>query len=116
MSAFTIEEAKELKLPLALLNQWNFVMTVLWNFFVAYSKKESNVKIQNPPNEILFQLGEGHKFRIVVEFYNSKYLSLHITIDGNEEFEAVINNIDYFGAKGIIKTVSEILTHAENVK
>lgn len=90
-------------------------MNTLWAFFVAYSKAEKKIKIENKENTIRFKLDNGHQFIIGVYMYNSKYLSLNIKIEGNEDFEATVNMIDMLGKEGIIKVVSEILTHCEKV-
>ena len=116
MAKFTEEEAKELGEPLELCHKWQFVMDTLWAFFLAYSQKEKNVSVVNDANLICFRLKDGHAFQIGVNFYNNKYLSLFVKIDGNDEFEATVNNIDAFGKEGIIRTVSNILTYAENVR
>lgn len=116
MSQFTEKEAIEMGEPLPLLHAWQFVMNTLWSFFLAYSEAEKNVSVVNDANQILFRLKGGHQFKIFVNFYNRKYLSLAVEIEGNEDFEVRINNIDSFGKEGIIRTVSNILTYAENVK
>lgn len=116
MSQFTEKDAIELGEPLPLLRKWETVMDILWSFFMSYAEAEKNVRIKSEENLIKFQLKDGNKFEIGVNFYNSKYLSLFVKIDGNDEFEATVNNIDAFGKEGIIKTVSDILTYAENVK
>lgn len=116
MSQFTEKDAVEMGKSLPLLRKWETVMNTLWSFFLAYADAEKNVQIKNEANLIKFQLKDGNKFEIGVNFYNSKYLSLFVKIDGNDEFEATINNIDAFGKEGIIRTVSNILTYAENVR
>lgn len=116
MAQFTEQEAKKMKLPLALLNKWDFVMNTLWAFFLAYSKAERKVVINNKENTIFFSLDKGHQFKIFVNFVNSSYLSLVIEIEGKEDSIATINYIDHFGKGGIIRVVSEILTHAEKVR
>lgn len=115
-SKFTEEDAVEMRQPLALLRKWETVMNILWNFFVAYSEAEKAVYVESQDNSIVFQLGNGNKFEIGTNLVNRKYLSLFVKIEDNEEFEATVNNIDAFGEEGIIKTVSNILTFAENVK
>jgi hypothetical protein len=115
-SKFTEEDAVEMRQPLALLRKWETVMNILWNFFVAYSEAEKAVYVESQDNSIVFQLGNGNKFEIGINLVNRKYLSLFVKIEDNEEFEATVNNIDAFGEEGIIKTVSNILTFAENVK
>jgi len=116
MSQFTEQDASEIGEPLQLLHKWEFVMNTLWSFFLAYSEKEKNVKPFNKANVILLSLKDGHKFKIFVDIYNRKYLSLSIEIEGHEDFAVSINNIDKFGKEGILRTVSNILTYAENVK
>ena len=116
MANFTEQDAIDLRQPLSLLHKWEDLMNVLWSFFIAYSKKEKNVQVKNECNEILFRLKPGHEFRIGVDMVNSKFLSLSVKIEGNEEFEARINNIDAFGKDGIIRTVADILTYSENVR
>lgn len=115
MIQFTEKDAIEFDEPLPLLQKWETVMNTLWSFFLAYSNAEKNVRVRNESNLIKFQLKGGHKFEIGVNFYNREYLSLFVKIEGNEEFEATINNIDAFGKEGIIRTVSNILTYAENI-
>jgi len=115
-SKFTEEDAVEMRQPLALLRKWEMVMNILWNFFVAYSEAEKAVYVESQDNSIVFQLGNGNKFEIGINLVNRKYLSLFIVIEDNDEFEATINNIDAFGEEGIIRTVSNIITYAENVK
>lgn len=116
MSQFTEKDAVEMGEPLPLLRKWETVMNTLWSFFLAYADAEKNVQIKNESNLIKFQLKDGNKFEIGVNFYNRKYLSLFVKIDGNDEFEATVNNIDAFGKEGIIRTVSNILTYAEKVR
>ena len=116
MSQFTEKDAIEMGESLPLLRKWETVMNILWSFFLAYSIREKNVSVVNDANLIRFRLKDGHNFQIGVNFYNQKYLSLFVKIEGNDEFEATINNIDAFGKEGIIKTVSHILTYAENVR
>lgn len=116
MSKFTAKEAKELGIPLPLLNKWQYVMDTLWSFFVAYSKTEKKVQLNNKSNSILYRLADGHHFNISVFFMNTKYLELIIRIDDNDDFEVRISNIDQFKKEGIIRTVAEILTHAEKIK
>lgn len=116
MSQFTEKDSIKIGEPLALLRKWETVMNILWAFFSAYKHSEKNVRIKSEENLIKFQLKDGNKFEIGVNIYNSKYLSLFVKIDGNDEFEATVNNIDSFGKEGIIRTVSDILTYAENVK
>lgn len=115
MAQFTKKDAIEIGAPLPLLRKWETVMNILWSFFLAYADAEKNVQIKSEANLIKFQLKGGNKFEIGVNLYNRKYLSLFIKIDGNDEFEATVNNIDVFGKEGIIRTVSNILTYAENV-
>lgn len=115
MSQFTQDDAIEMKIPLSLLHKWEKVMNTLWSFFLSYSKKEKNVSISADANIILFRLKDGHNFKIFVNFYNEKYLSLSIEIDGHEDFAATINNIDEFGKEGIIKVVANLITYAEKV-
>lgn len=90
-------------------------MNILWSFFSAYAKQAENVQIKNEENTIKYQTGVGHKFEIGINLINSEYLQLYIKIEGNEEFEATINNIEAFGKEGIIRTVGDILTFSENV-
>lgn len=116
MGKFTEAEAKELGEPLELLNKWQFVMDTLWGFFTAYARTEKAVTVEKKDNKILFRLNGGNDFKIFVNLYNRKYLSLCIEIEGNDEFRATVNNIDAFGKAGIIRTVSNILTYAENIK
>lgn len=79
-------------------------------------RSEKKVSLGADSNTILFRLSDGHDFKICVNFFNNKYLSLAIEIEGNEDFEARINNIDAFGKEGIIRTVADIITYAENVR
>lgn len=116
MSQFTEKDAVNLAMPLPLLKKWEKVMNILWSFFLAYAEAEKEVYIKSEDNTIKFQLGNGNKFEIGVNFCNEKYLSLFVKIECNDEFEATINNIDAFGKEGIIRTVSSILTYAENVR
>lgn len=113
---FTEQDSIQTGIPLELLKKWELVMDILWNFFIAYSKKEESVKIKSENNLIKFQLGDGNKFEIGVNIVNHKYLSLFIKISGNDEFEATINNIEQFSNDGIIRNVANIITYAENVK
>lgn len=116
MSQFTKLYAIKNGMPLQLLRKWETVMNTLWSFFMSYAESEKQVKVKNEDNCIKFQLANGHVFEIGVNFYNSKFLSLYVKIEGNDEFEATINNIDAFGKEGIIRTVADILTYAENIK
>lgn len=116
MSQFTEQDSNKMGVPLPLLQKWETVMTTLWRYFVAYANSENHVKLKNEKNLIKFQLKDGHKFEIATYIYNKDYLSLSIKIEGNDDFEVTINNIDEFGVDGIVKTVSTILTYAENVK
>ena len=115
-SKFTEEDADEMRQPLELLRRWETVMNILWNSFVAYSEAEKSVHVVNQDNKIIFQLGGGNNFEIGVNLINRKYLSLFVKIEGNDEFEATVNNIDFFGKEGIIRTVFSIITYAENIK
>lgn len=116
MATFTKKDARELGMPLPLLNKWKTVMDELWCFFSSYKIRNKVVSLSAVDNVILFQNNNGHKYQIGVNFYNQKYLSLFVKIEGNDDFEAMINNIDEFGREGIIRTVAAIVTYAENVK
>lgn len=116
MSSFTKQDAQELNMPLPLLRKWELVMNTLWSFFLAYAKKEKKVKIKNQENKIYYKLGNGHQYIIWVDFYNNSYLCLKIEIKDVKDFEVRISKIDELGKEGIIRTVANILTAAENVK
>jgi hypothetical protein len=116
MPEFTKKDAKDMGIPLTLLNKWKFVMDSLWSFLVSYSKAEKKVNLSSESNTIFFQLNNRCKFKICVLFLNNAYLCLSIKIIGHDDFEANISHIDEFGNKGLISVVSDILTFADNIK
>lgn len=115
MAKFTEADAMEIGEPLPLLQKWKFVMDTLYDFFLAYSQNNKLVSFVADTNVILYRLGDGHDFKIAVQFVNHTYLCLLIEIKGKEDFAATISNIDKFSNKGIIKVVSSVITFAEDV-
>ena len=116
MAQFTAEEAEKLKIPLEVLQKWEFVMNTIWSFMQIYSGTEKAVRLQNKKNTILFKLAKGHQFVIQAFMVNNSYISLNVTIKGNKDFDASINLADMLGKEGLIRVLSNILTYAENIK
>lgn len=116
MAGFTSKDAKELGMPLSLLDGWKLVMDYLWDFFSAYKKVNKKASVRAVDNMILYSLPQQHCFKIYVNFINRKYLSLCVEIEGIEDFKVNIDKIDEFGREGIIMIVANIVTFGEKIK
>ncbi len=78
---FTLEDSKELGMPIKLLDQWQDIMNALWA--TASSIDPNNVK-NDGENSIVWQTHMNVQWKISVKFINKSWLRIELEKNSTE--------------------------------
>ena len=110
MEKFTEEDAKELGIPLGLLDLWQERMDWLWSSMRGYQNEvKGSCKCWAGENEIKYISPEKKEYTVKIEFYNSEYLCLKVI--GEEGFELSVEHAELLNRKGCCRIVADALTY-----